>query len=130
MGGFYEIMPPCRPLTGSKFTNVRVFLTFLEVCKFTTFCDRKGYIVYNLRKFDALTPFRSVVMALGYQASTITRTVVTRNYKETRSRKREFPFTTFIIIFFTDQSIKLQGRVKIRRNEWVNEKDEEQFYSS
>ena len=42
VGVFYEIMPPCRPLTGSEFTNVRVFLTFLEVCKFTTFCDRKG----------------------------------------------------------------------------------------
>ena len=44
MGGFYEIMPPCRPLTGSKFTIVRVCLTFLEVRKFTTFCDRKGYM--------------------------------------------------------------------------------------
>ena len=30
-----------RPLTGSKFTNKCA--CFLEVCKFTTFCDRKGY---------------------------------------------------------------------------------------
>ena len=48
------ISPPWRPLTdvpytateedlGSEFTNVRVL--FLEVCKFTTFCDRKGYTV-------------------------------------------------------------------------------------
>ena len=27
VGGFYEIMPPCRLLTGSEFTNVQVFLT-------------------------------------------------------------------------------------------------------
>ena len=35
MGVFWEIMPPCRPPTGSKFRNVQVLLT--------TFCDRKGY---------------------------------------------------------------------------------------
>ena len=37
VGGFYKIMPLCRPPTGSKFTIVRVLLTFLDVCKFTTF---------------------------------------------------------------------------------------------
>ena len=42
-GCFSEVMPQCSPPTWSKFTIVRVLLTFLEVCKFTTFCDRKGY---------------------------------------------------------------------------------------
>ena len=32
---------PCRPLTGSEFTNVLVFLTFLEVCKCTTFVTER-----------------------------------------------------------------------------------------
>ena len=34
--------PPCRPPTGSKFRNVQVLFDILDVCKFTTFCDRKG----------------------------------------------------------------------------------------
>ena len=29
VGVFWEIMPPCRPPTGSKFRNVQVLLTFL-----------------------------------------------------------------------------------------------------
>ena len=36
-------MPQCHPPSGSKFTIMRVSLMFLEVCNFTTFCDRKGY---------------------------------------------------------------------------------------
>ena len=48
-------LPPPHPSAASEdawvvfneFTkNVRVFLTFLEVCKFTTFCDRKGYWLF------------------------------------------------------------------------------------
>ena len=34
VGGFNEIMLQCCPSTGSKFTILRVLLTFLEVCKF------------------------------------------------------------------------------------------------
>ena len=60
-------------------------------------------IVYSLRKFDALTPFRSVVTALGtrqvpgkyrYSCRGITRkrnTGITKLFTE--SRKREFPFS-------------------------------------
>ena len=43
VNGFYEIMPPyCLP-TGSKFKLCEFLLTFLEVYKFTTFCDWKVY---------------------------------------------------------------------------------------
>ena len=61
-------------------------------------------IVYNLRKFDALTLFRSVVMALGIRPVPLLVPLlrgITRKRNMgiiklfTESRKQEFPFTTF-----------------------------------
>ena len=61
-------------------------------------------IVYNLRKFDAITLFRSVVMALGIRPVPLLMPLlrgITRKRNMgiikpfTESRKQEFPFTTF-----------------------------------
>ena len=45
---FWEIISPCRPPI--YWVKVEKCASFVDVCKFTTFCDRKGYTSSQLAR--------------------------------------------------------------------------------
>ena len=53
-GRFLSVNADLPPVVGSEFKYSRVLLTFQIRCKFTTFCDRKGY---TMRGTDNVTRY-------------------------------------------------------------------------
>ena len=68
MGVFWEIMPPCRPPTGSKLRNVQVLLMCVNLQHFVT---ERDIGMYGERKMNARCPctLPSTVETFGEEIS-------------------------------------------------------------